>query len=159
MAASRKETTIMSLGLQDYYPLPDGYAFRTGVPDAETYCRLRRISGLTPRSLRAAQMGLPHTLYGVHVVHDSDVVGMGRMIGDGALFIHLVDIAVDPAHHGLGIGSAIVGAIMHHIRSTIPAETYVSLMANGEAWQLYERFGFSNVSPDARGMAIWIDRP
>ncbi|WP_220792894.1 GNAT family N-acetyltransferase [Gluconacetobacter aggeris] len=157
MEASQEETAIMSPGLQDHYPLPEGYAFRAGVPDAETYCRLRRISGLTPRSLRAAQMGLPHTLYGVHVVYDADIVGMGRMIGDGALFIHLVDIAVDPAHHGHGIGSAIVGAIMRHIRSTIPAETYVSLMANGEAWRLYERFGFSNVLPDARGMALWID--
>lgn len=148
----------MSLGLQDSYPLPDGYVFRTGVPDAETYCRLRRISGLTPRSLSAAQAGLPQTLYGVHVAHESEVVGMGRMIGDGALFIHIVDIAVDPAHHGHGIGSAIIDAIMRHIRSTVPAETYVSLMANGEAWRLYERFGFSDVLPDARGMALWTDR-
>jgi len=159
MEASEEETTIMSLGPQEHYPLPDGYAFRTGVPDAATYCRLRKISGLTPRALCAVQAGLPHTLYGVHVVHGSDIVGMGRMIGDGALFIHVVDIAVDPAHQGHGIGSAIVDAIMRHICSTIPAEIYVSLMANGEAWRLYERFGFSNVFPDARGMAIWIDRP
>ncbi|WP_342627740.1 GNAT family N-acetyltransferase [Nguyenibacter vanlangensis] len=140
------------------YPLPSGYVFRAGVPDAATYCRLRRISGLTPRSVLAAQAGLPNTLYGVHVQHGSDVVGMGRMIGDASLFIHVVDIAVDPAHRGQGIGSAIIGAIMHHIRATIPAETYVSLMANGEAWQLYERFGFSSVMPDARGMAQWIHK-
>ncbi|GBQ22320.1 GNAT family N-acetyltransferase [Gluconacetobacter sacchari] len=146
----------MSFGLQNDPPLPAGYAFRAGPPDAATYCRLRETSGLSPRSLRAARAGLPHTLHGVHVAHDSDIVGMGRMIGDGALFIHIVDIAVDPAHQGRGIGSAIVDAIMRHIRATVPAETYVSLIANADAWQLYERFGFENVLPDARGMALWI---
>ncbi|GBQ90762.1 acetyltransferase family protein [Acetobacter nitrogenifigens DSM 23921 = NBRC 105050] len=146
----------MSFNVTDDHPLPDGYALHVGVPDVAAYCRLRTTSGLTPRSLQAARTGLPNTLYGVHVAHGSDIVGMGRMIGDGALFIHIVDIAVEPAHHGQGIGSAIVGAIMRHIRAVIPAETYVSLMANGGAWRLYERFGFENVFPDARGMATWI---
>lgn len=146
----------MSLCLKCSLPLPEGYSFRIGVPDAATYCRLRTASGLAPRSLQAAQAGLPHTLYGVHVAHDTDIIGMGRMIGDGALFIHIVDIAVDPAHHGRGIGSAIIAALMNHIRATIPAETYVSLMANGEAWKLYERFGFADVLPAARGMAVWM---
>lgn len=146
----------MSTRLNSKHPLPNGYLLRSGIPDAATYCHLRKISGLMPRSLEAAQAGLHHTLHGVYVEHGSAIIGMGRMIGDGSLFIHIVDIAVDPVHHGLGVGSAIVDAIMTHIRATIPAETYVSLMANGEAWRLYERFGFSDVLPDARGMATWV---
>lgn len=146
----------MSANLNFGRSLPEEYSLRVGVPDPVTYCRLREISGLTPRSIDAAQAGLPRTLYGVNVAHNSDIVGMGRVIGDGALFVHIVDIAVDPAHHGKGIGSTIIDAIMKYIHATIPAETYVSLMANGDAWKLYERFGFCEVLPDARGMAQWL---
>lgn len=146
----------MSASLNSGRSLPEEYSLRVGVPDPVTYCRLREISGLTPRSIDAAQAGLPRTLYGVYVAHGSDIVGMGRAIGDGALFIHIVDIAVDPTHQGNGIGSAIIDAIMTYIHAAIPAETYISLMANGEAWRLYKRFGFYEVLPDARGMAQWL---
>ena len=35
---------------------------------------------------------------------------MGRVIGDGGLFFQVVDIAVEPAHQGRGLGKAIVAA-------------------------------------------------
>lgn len=83
---------------------------------------------------------------------------MGRIIGDGALFLHIVDVAVDPHHQGRGVGKAIIAALLTHIENAVPAEVYVSLMANGEAYRLYEQFGFSSVLPEARGMALWAGR-
>jgi ribosomal protein S18 acetylase RimI-like enzyme len=137
---------------------PAGYTAHHHAPDVDDYRRLRRICGLTPRSAAAAEVGLPNTVFAVTIRHASQIVGMGRIIGDGALFLHIVDIAVDPAHQGLGLGKVIMAALMAHIEANAPAEVHVSLMADGNAYRLYAQFGFEPVAPQSLGMAVWINR-
>ena len=139
--------------------LPPDYALHVGVPAIADYLRLRAIAGLTPRSASAAEAGLPNSVFAVEIRHGGRSIGMGRIVGDGALFVHIVDVAVDPAHQGKGIGRAIVAALLAYIRANAPAEIYVSLMANGEAHRLYAQFGFLPVMPDAQGMALWVNAP
>ena len=78
------------------------------VPSAEDFCRLRRISGMSPRPLEGVIAGLPRSCYGVHILWQGIPVGMGRIVGDGAVNFEIVDVAVDPAHH-LSIVKSIVG--------------------------------------------------
>ena len=82
---------------------------------------------------------------------------MGRAVGDG-LFYQLVDIAVDPAHQGQGLGKRIVAMLVEGLRQRAPAEAYVSLIADGEAHRLYARHGFRPTAPASIGMAQWIGR-
>lgn len=139
--------------------LPAGYTAHHQSPEVEDYRRLRRICGLTPRTVTAAEAGLPNTLFAVIIRHAGQTIGMGRIIGDGALFLHIVDIAVDPSHQGHGLGKAIMAALMAHIEANAPAEVHVSLMADGEAHRLYAQFGFKPVAPRSLGMAVWINKP
>ena len=133
-----------------------GYELRTGVPPVADYRRLRAASGLTPRSEAASVAGLPRSCHGVHVVRDGAVVGMGRIVGDGALVFTICDVAVDPGHQGRGLGHAIMGALVGHLQASVPAEAYVSLVADGEAHRLYAKFGFEPVMPAGIGMALWM---
>ena len=133
----------------------DEYSISVEVPAVEDYCRLRQSSGLTPRSVTAAAAGLPHTVTAVLVRHGGHVVGMGRALGDG-LFYQIVDIAVDPAHQGRGLGKAIVSRLMRELEQLAPAEAYVSLIADGDARHLYAQYGFSPTTPKSIGMAQWI---
>lgn len=41
------------------------------------------------RTLDAAERGLPNSRYAVTVAHDDDVVGMGRVVGDGGTVFQL----------------------------------------------------------------------
>jgi GNAT superfamily N-acetyltransferase len=138
------------------FKLPPEYSLHNMLPSIEAYLRLRQISGLAPRSTLAAERGLPNSFFSVCINIGAETIGIGRVIGDGALFLHIVDVAVDPAHQGRGAGKSIMRALMAHIESVAPAEIYVSLMANGEAYRLYEQFGFSPVTPHVRGMALWM---
>lgn len=113
---------------------------------------------MTPRSAAAAEAGLPATLFGVVIAHEVGTIGMGRVVGDGALFLHVVDIAVDPDHQGRGLGKAVMQALMAHIAATAPAEVHVSLIADGDAHRLYAQFGFASVAPRSLGMAVWINK-
>ncbi len=82
----------------------DRYAVREELPDPETFARLREAAGMPPRSLEGIERGLPNSLYGVVVVHDptDEVVGMGRIVGDGGTVYQITDMAVHPDHQARG---------------------------------------------------------
>ena len=136
--------------------LPIGYTLHQGPPEIADYLRLRQICGLTPRSFNAAERGLPNSVYGVVIQQAGYTVGMGRIVGDGSLFLHIVDVAVHPDHQGRGLGKVVMAALMTQIKEIAPAEVHVSLMADGEAHRLYAQFGFQSVAPRSIGMAIWL---
>jgi ribosomal protein S18 acetylase RimI-like enzyme len=133
------------------------FELHIGIPSVADYCRLRAVAGLTSRSEVAATAGLPLTVIGVVVKRGDNAVGMGRIIGDG-LFYQVVDIAVEPAHQGKGLGKLIVSNLMRELRLIAPAEAYVSLIADGEANRLYAQYGFQPTAPASIGMAQWIGR-
>lgn len=54
------------------------YVFIETVPSAEDFCRLRVISGMSPRPLEGARKGLPRSCYGVHILWQGVPVGMVR---------------------------------------------------------------------------------
>lgn len=130
------------------------YTIRLAIPGIATYQHLRVTAGLSPKSTAAAAKGLPHSLFAVQILQGDDVVGMGRVIGDGGCFFQVVDIAVLPAHQGQGLGKMIMREIMHFIDTDVPASAYVSLIADGQAQDLYAQFGFRHTAPASVGMAL-----
>ena len=121
-------------------------------PDVADYRRLRVEAGLSSRSLEAAQRGLANTLYGVSLLDDGRVVGMGRIVGDGGCFFLVVDIAVEPRYQGRGLGKRIMAALSAWLRANAPVSSVVSLVANGEARHLYAQYGFVESAPYAVNM-------
>ncbi|MNM44886.1 hypothetical protein D3C81_557930 [compost metagenome] len=130
------------------------YTIRLAIPGIATYQHLRVTAGLSPKSTAAAAKGLPHSLFAVQILHGDDVVGMGRVIGDGGCFFQVVDISVLPAHQGQGLGKMIMREIMRFIDTDVPASAYVSLIADGQAQDLYAQFGFRHTAPASVGMAL-----
>lgn len=132
--------------------MTDNFKFIETHPAPEDFCRLRAIAGLSPRNLEAAKKGLPSSCYAVHILHEGIPVGMGRVVGDGAVNFEIVDIAVDPNFQGKGLGRAIMEHIMEWLSQNAWDGTYISLVADVPAF--YEKFGFKKVTPDCEGMAI-----
>ena len=130
----------------------DSFSLMEGRVSPEVYQYVRRECGLSPKSTDAATRGLAASLYMVHVRKDDEVVGMGRLIGDGGCFCQVVDICVLPGCQGLGLGKRIMHRLMEYVDEELPTTCYVSLMADGEAYKLYVKYGFEPVWPDSRGM-------
>lgn len=127
-------------------------------PDAPTYRALRVAGGMSPKTEEAAARGLPNTLYGVSLVHDGQVVGMGRIVGDGGCFFVVVDIVVTPQWQGRGLGKRIMAALDAWLRANTPESAYVQLAADGDAKYLYEKFGFVETAPATVNMAYTVKR-
>jgi ribosomal protein S18 acetylase RimI-like enzyme len=122
------------------------------VAPVDDFLRLRKITGLTPRPKDAAVKALPRSLYGVHIIINEIVIGMGRVVGDGALNFDIVDVAVAPEFQSRGYGRIIMENIMNFLDREAPLGSYITLMA--DVPELYAKFGFKLVGPESEGMYI-----
>lgn len=121
------------------------------VPAVADYLRLRRDSGLAERSAEAAEKGLGNSLFAVTLYNEKGVaVGMGRVVGDGGCNFEVMDIAVDPAYQGRGLGRRIMEHITVYLDNNVPSGSYVCLIADAP-W-LYEKFDFEYCAPRLQGM-------
>jgi ribosomal protein S18 acetylase RimI-like enzyme len=136
-----------------------GYRLVAGVPTLEAYLRLRRESGLSPRTAEQAAAALPGSWAACHVVEEAtgEIVGMGRLIGDGGWYFHVVDMAVLPAHQRQGLGDAVLTALLDRVAQEAPPGAYVNLLADPPGRRLYARHGFTETAPRSVGMARFLD--
>ncbi|MCG7561343.1 MULTISPECIES: GNAT family N-acetyltransferase [Pseudoalteromonas] len=120
------------------------------VPSAQEYCDMRVKAGLSPKSLEAAEIGLPNTLYGVSIREGEKLIAMGRVVGDGACNFEVVDVAVDPAYQGQGLGRRVMESIDAYLSSVALPGSYVSMIADEPIF--YEKLGYRLVAPKSQGM-------
>lgn len=83
-------------------------------PAVKEYCALRVVAGLSPKTESAARRGLPGTLSAVCIRDGGQLIGMGRVIGDGGLNYEIVDMAVHPQYQRQGLGFRIMEALMDY---------------------------------------------
>lgn len=132
---------------------PD-YRLVMNPPPVADYLRLRKEAGLTPTTVEQATAALRGAWASCHVTDRSgEVVGMGRLLGDGGWYFHVIDMAVLPGHQRRGIGDAVLRALLDRVRDQAPAGAYVSLLADPPGRRLYQRHGFNETAPGSIGMA------
>jgi len=123
-------------------------------PTPAEYLALRRDGGLKVFSTESASLGLAHSLFCVTLRADGTLVGMGRVIGDAGCFCQIVDIVVSTSLRGHGLGKMVLSEINAFVQHHLPADTYVSLLADVPADALYRQFGFEETGPRTIGMAL-----
>ena len=123
---------------------------------AEDFVRLKVATGFMERPLEQVERALQNDLYHVAAVSGGKVIGMGRLVGDGAMYWYLQEIIVLPKYQGQGIGKRIVNKLLEHVRNTaIPGTgVEVGLTAVKGKEPFYEKFGFSLGSS---GMKKWME--
>ena len=139
--------------------LPAGYHLVDGVPTVDEYLVLRERAGLSPKRRDQALAALPGGWAACHVMHEAtqQAVGMGRVLGDGGWYFHIVDMAVLPEHQRRGLGDAILRTLLDRIRRQAPAGAHVTLLADLPGRPLYTRHGFVETAPGSIGMALRLD--
>jgi ribosomal protein S18 acetylase RimI-like enzyme len=137
---------------------PLGYQIFEGPPSPEDYVQLRKQSGLSPKSIEQARAALPGSWFACHVVFSEtyETVGMGRVLGDGGWYFHIVDMAVIPGHQRRGIGDAVIRKLLERISQEAPPGALVNLLADPPGRHLYARHGFSPTAPGSVGMALHL---
>ncbi|EIV8469780.1 GNAT family N-acetyltransferase [Vibrio vulnificus] len=124
--------------------------YEAKVPSPPEFCEMRVKAGLSPKSLKAATIALPNSLYAISVRDDDVLIAMGRVVGDGACNFEVVDVAVDPSYQGQGLGRKVMEHIDNYLSSVALEGSYVSMIADEPVF--YEKLGYKLVSPSSQGM-------
>ena len=93
---------------------------------------------------KVSEVALDNTLYSVSVYDNDEIIGYGRLIGDGACFIYIHDIMVRVDYQGKKIGTLIMNKLMDKVKSYKKFNPYVRvyLGASKNREGFYEKFGF-----------------
>lgn len=129
-------------------PLPAGYRMLHQPPTSEEYLRLRRESGLSPRTPEQAVGALTASWAWTCLrTEDGALAAMGRVLGDGTWYFHLADVATAPAHQRRGLGRAVMEDLIARIDAAAPPHPYITLMADSPGQTLYRALGFVDSAP------------
>lgn len=116
------------------------------------YQKLRNTTDWHPIKDERVAKALHQDLFSVVVVFDAQVVGMGRVIGDGAIYYYIQDIIIHPNHREQGLGKLIMQRIEAFFSNTIENYAFIGLMAAEGTEAFYTSFGYSKRKDDRPGM-------
>ena len=135
---------------------------RENVLDTETYFSLREQVGWVRLSDGQAQKAIDNCLFNVCAYLDGEPVGMGRVVGDGAVVCYIQDLVVIPKAQKLGVGGAILNRLKEYVKSITEEDTtmMLCLMCAKGREEFYIKHGFvarptDNLGP---GMITYIQK-
>ncbi|MFK7692550.1 GNAT family N-acetyltransferase [Paenibacillus sp. HJGM_3] len=126
---------------------------RHEVPDTQTYQNLRIAAGLPPKEHEIATTALNRSIFTVIVRKDgSEMIGMGRIVGDGGCYYQLVDVLVHPDYEDLAVKEVVIRELLNYLDQHAPADAEIIVMADVRNLPIYQNHGFKLVYPEYYGM-------
>jgi GNAT superfamily N-acetyltransferase len=111
-------------------------------PTPEEFIALRRAAGWHVPDARAAAEALRNSVFAVCIEKGRECVGMGRVVGDGALVFYVQDVIVVPEQQRQGYGTMMMDAIMDFIANTAEPTACIGLFSARGLEPRYGRYGF-----------------
>ena len=130
----------------------DSFQIVERVPAVSEYLTLREAAGWGRVDEHLAERGLAGALFTVCALHEGNVVGCARVIGDGALYFYLQDVIVLPRFQGRGLGKRLMEPIMRYLDEHALPGSFAGLMAAEGVTDFYRQFGFAVRPPGRPGM-------
>lgn len=115
---------------------------------AEDFVRLRIETGFAEIPVEHARKALQNGLVNVSALYRGELVGMGRLVGDGAMYWYLQEIIVVPQFQGKGIGRMIVNHLVEYARVNSASGKFTTIggvSAKGKE-PFYKKMGFEIIS-------------
>lgn len=101
---------------------------------------------------------LEKDLFSVCVLDKKKIVGIGRVIGDGAIYFYIQDVIVIPEYQKKGIGKLIMNCIEKFLHQNAKKGSFIGLMAAKGVKDFYVKYSFQERSSDKPGMYKIIDK-
>ena len=117
--------------------------YEKNVLTADEFLALRESVGWTGVRNQIEQ-ALKCGLYNIVCKNGDEVVGMGRLVGDGVLYWYVQDVIVKPQYQGSGIGKTIMQHLTTYVeKHSLPDTTVtIGLMSAYGKTEFYEKLGF-----------------
>ena len=121
-------------------------------PTSSGYNKLRASVDWWDVDEGAAETALANSLFSVVAVEKGNLVGFGRVVGDGGLYFYIQDLIIHPEFQEKGFGKQVMDELMSFIRAKTRSGAFIGLMAAKGLERYYESFGFKARDEGAPGM-------
>lgn len=129
------------------------YKFENNIPTLKEYKYLCESVGWTNyMNFDVADTSLRNSIYCITVKDNEQIVGMGRIVGDGAIYFYIQDIVVHPNYQKNGIGNEIMHLLVEYLNKNAPDKAFVGLFASEGKEPFYGKYNFKDFSPNMTGM-------
>lgn len=119
----------------------------------DTYLELRASVNWKLLNREQARLAIDNAMYTVCAYEDDKAVGMGRLVGDGAVVMYIQDLVVHPDYQKKGVGNQIIEMLINYVKKITPKdnEIMLCLMSAKGREGFYERHGFISRPTDNLG--------
>ncbi len=116
-------------------------------PSVEEFCTIRAKIGWGKLNKELARRSLRNGLFNVVIKEQSTLIGMARVVGDGAMYFYVQDVTVDPSYQGKGLGNILMRHVEDYLTSVASKGATVGLLAAKGKESFYQKFGYQ-LRPD-----------
>ena len=124
--------------------------------DVQTYFDLRTSVEWINFSPEQTQIALENSVLDIVAYDQEKAIGMGRIVGDGAIYCYVQDVVIHPDYQGKGIGSTILNKLIEKVTQNLEDGERMSLglvAAEGKE-SFYRKFGFKDLPHEASGAGM-----
>lgn len=117
---------------------------KENILDVDTYLSIRKQVNWKKLTEEQAKKALENSMYTLVAMEDDKVLGMGRIVGDGAVICYIQDLVVVPEAQGRGVGKMIIEKLIAYVKSIQleGTEIMLDLMCAKGREKFYEKAGF-----------------
>ncbi|HAQ62185.1 TPA: GNAT family N-acetyltransferase [Candidatus Delongbacteria bacterium] len=126
--------------------------------EVDEFQQMRKTTGWVMLEDSVVERGLERDLHSVCVSDNGKLIGVGRVIGDGAMYFYIQDIIVIPEYQKKGIGRLIMENIEDYIQKKAFNNSFIGLMAANGVKGFYTRYGFIERPDNRPGMSKLIKK-
>lgn len=106
------------------------------------------------RTQEAATKAVDGALYSLMLFDGKRPVGMGRVVGDGGVFVMITDVVILPDYQGQGLGREMMHRLNAWCDAHLPPSCFVGLISRPGVESFYEAIGFARVAAMERYLPV-----
>ena len=118
------------------------YSLKLESPSIEEFLNLRNKIGWGELDFNMAKTSLENSLFHVIIRDQSQLIGMGRVVGDGAMYFYIQDVIVDPSYQNSGVGAILMRQIESYLSVAAKKGSTIGLLAAKGKEAFYTHYGY-----------------
>lgn len=129
----------------------DNYIIKFESPSVEAFTLLRSKIGWDEIDVSLAEMSLKNSLFHVTIYDKSQLIAMGRVVGDGAMYFYIQDVIVAHHYQNMGLGSVVMQHIESYLAVAAKKGATIGLLAAKGKEAFYTKYGYIKRPSDSLG--------
>lgn len=127
---------------KENWMLTNKYLLTVDKPSVVDFVLLRQKVGWGDLDGKLAEASLLNSLHTVTVTYNNKLIGMGRVVGDGAMYFYIQDVIVDPDHQNRSVGTIIMKNIEGYLSEVAKQGATIGLLAAQGKENFYSKYDY-----------------